>query len=109
MIGLIRKKRINYDGFSCFIDDDLNHCIRKISKATPGDYLICSFARGYELKQLSVRSVEMVIKKYFPDFSYNDLKKSYFLSLLGDLPEIGIVFNHNKSNIERLEDMFIEL
>lgn len=48
----------------------------------------------YKDSYLTARSVEMMIKNYFGDISYNNLKRSYYKSLVEYLPEITIINKH---------------
>jgi len=81
------------------IDNELSKILNELKQSTPdGCNLIRSYSKNNNNNNLTIRSVEIIIKKYFPCNNYNDLKMTYFINLLDILPEINIINTHKSDN-----------
>ncbi len=61
---------------------------------------------GVKKGYLNVRSVQRIIKKYFKNVSYNDLKLVYYKYLCDDLPDIKEISTHSSGDKINLDEIY---
>jgi site-specific recombinase XerD len=88
------------DGRKYFIDKKIFNMIVDYKKEKMGkikntsDYVFVPFLRCATSNNLTPRSVDVIIRRYFNNYSYNDLKSVYYKSLIDELPNITQIHKH---------------
>ena len=98
----IFNNKIIIENSEYFIDKPLYILIKDYqnNEINKSIYLLIPFSKNNQNNNnLTTRSIEMIIKKYFNDYSYNDLKSIYYKSLINTLPNINQIFKHSINNI----------
>jgi hypothetical protein len=105
----IEKKDIIYNKIyinnkEYFLSKKIINLIKKNNK-NKSRYLLTSLSKNNNNKHLTTRSIEMIIKKYLNDYSYNDLKTIHYKSLLSKLPDITKIHNHITNDTINLQEI----
>ena len=94
----IIENKIIMNSNKYIIDDKIIKLIKDAIKESDDNsiYLFTAFSKniGDKTNHLTNRSVERMIKKYFRNYSYNDLKSIYYKSLIDKLPNITQIYKH---------------
>lgn len=90
--------KITHNGQNFLIDKELFFLLENLIIRSKPDfkYLFSPLSANTKLSNshITTRSIETIIKKYFPKNNYNDLKNLYFKLLIEDLPNITNVHCH---------------
>ncbi len=106
----LKDNKIFINGNEYILDKELikkiNHFIGNKDNLKK-EYLLVPYRSRKNSKNsaLTVRSVERIIKKYFPEYSYNDLKLVYYDFLCSELTDIKIINEHKFYEKNELQDL----
>lgn len=100
------KKHLLDNKLNIAVDEELSTYLTKLVKSSShNNYLFCSYAKNNLNHNLTVRTIERIVKQYFPNHSYNDLKMAYFKELLKYTPTISKIYSHTTLPINNFSDV----